>query len=241
MINWEKRRRRCEELLAEYYKDIPLRDAILAREVGRRAQGKAVLDAGCGSTMEVLLPFGDQARLAVGIDLEMPRPDQRTRCLGVLANLESIPLKDRTFDVVFSRSVCEHLEKPSVVFQELKRVIKPGGILIITTPNKYDYGSLAAAVTSTSFHTSFLRGVFGSSVYDNFPVFYRINTAAAFRRLAKEVGFEVVSIHGLRHYPYYLMFSPFLFRLGVLYDRLITWCGLDSLQPTIMAVLKKAQ
>ena len=61
----------------------------------------------------------------------------------------------------------------------------------------------------------------------------------AFRRIARQVGLEVVSIQGLRHYPYYLMFSPLLFRLGVWYDRLITRWGLDSLQPTILAIMKK--
>jgi len=239
MIDLAGRRRRCEEMVRAYYADVPLRDKVLAREVARRVAGQAVLDAGCGSTMEVLLPFGPQARLAVGIDLETPRPAQKTNCLGMVANLERIPIRDATFDVVFSRSVCEHLEHPLTVFQELARVLRPGGTLIITTPSKYDYGSLVAALTPTAFHRSFLRRVFGGGVYDNFPVFYRINTAGAFRRVAARVGLEVVSVRGLRHYPYYLMFSPRLFRVGVWYDRLITRWGLDALQPTILAVLRK--
>jgi 2-polyprenyl-3-methyl-5-hydroxy-6-metoxy-1,4-benzoquinol methylase len=56
------------------------------------------------------------------------------------------------FDIVYSRSVWEHLTDPEKVMSEVGRVLKPGGLLILTTPNKYDYTSLVARLTPQWFH-----------------------------------------------------------------------------------------
>lgn len=46
-----------------------------------------------------------------------------------------LPFADETFDVVFSKSVIEHLSEPLVTMSELVRVLKPGGQLISLTPD----------------------------------------------------------------------------------------------------------
>jgi coenzyme F420 hydrogenase subunit beta len=47
-----------------------------------------------------------------------------------------LPFNDREFDVVFSFETVEHISTPDIFIKELGRVIKPGGQMILTTPNK---------------------------------------------------------------------------------------------------------
>ena len=47
----------------------------------------------------------------------------------------SLAFQDDSFDVIITIDVHEHLEKPDLVNQELARLIKPGGRVIVTTPN----------------------------------------------------------------------------------------------------------
>ncbi len=47
-----------------------------------------------------------------------------------------VPLADGFFDVIVSTEVVEHLENPRDVFREFNRMLKPGGSLIVTTPNQ---------------------------------------------------------------------------------------------------------
>ena len=71
-------------------------------------------------------------------------------------------------------------------------------------------------------------------------MFYRANTTRALHRVARRAALRVRSIRAVRHYPLYLMFSPLLFRLGMLYDWCVTALGLDSLQSNWLVVMERA-
>jgi SAM-dependent methyltransferase len=201
---------------------------------------QVLLDAGCGSDLPLLKQYAARVALAVGVDLSHPKVAVEKSAHVVVADLERLPLDRGRFDLVISRSVVEHLDHPQRVFDELARVLRPGGKLVFTTPNKYYYSCLIALLTPASLKARYFQTVFGADAYDHFPVRYRANTRRALRRVAAAAGLRVVRIDALRHYPYYLMFSPVLFRLGVLYDRVVTGLGLDSLQSTWLVVMEKA-
>ena len=57
-------------------------------------------------------------------------------CLAVDAN-KDLPFEDERFDLIWSSEVIEHLEDPVHALAELRHVTKPGGELILTTPNSY--------------------------------------------------------------------------------------------------------
>lgn len=98
-----------------------------------------------------------------------------------------LPFPDASFDVIVSISVFEHIEDPSKVCRELDRVLKPGGLICASTPNRWGYVALAASLIPDSARDYFLReyaGIGGEGareIEDVFPAFYRLNSRSAFR------------------------------------------------------------
>jgi 2-polyprenyl-3-methyl-5-hydroxy-6-metoxy-1,4-benzoquinol methylase len=136
--------------------------------------------------------------------------------------------------------VFEHLLEPDKVMDEIHRALKPGGLCVILTPNRYDYSSVVAQLTPQAFHAWFVNRIYGANTYDTFPTFYRANTPGYFKSLTqKRQGWKIRKVTGLRHYPANLIFSRVLFRLGVLYDWVIARLGLSALQPSLLIVLEK--
>jgi SAM-dependent methyltransferase len=73
--------------------------------------------------------------------------DYARRELGsevLTGTLESIRFPDQAFDVVTLWEVIEHLSDPMITLQEIRRILRPGGQLVLSTP---DAGSLAARVS----------------------------------------------------------------------------------------------
>jgi SAM-dependent methyltransferase len=95
---------------------------------------RAVLDIGCGSS-RIIQDLPD----AVGMDILLPKLRflrDRHRHL-VQGTVFALPFPDEQFDVVICSEVIEHIPDHPQVFQELTRVLRPGGTLILGTP---DYG-----------------------------------------------------------------------------------------------------
>ena len=236
----DERRRRCRELIRRYYKDVPTREELLDGAISERLHASTVLlDAGCGSDLPLLARYGPNAAVAVGVDLSAPSVPRPPHTHPIVGDLGALPLHSGSVDLLISRSVLEHLENPVSAFAEFSRVLRPKGTLVCTTPNKYYYSSLIARLIPESVKAQYFRSVFGEDAYDHFPVHYRANTVKAFRELARTSRLSLLRVEPIRHYPYYLMFSPLLFRLGMLYDWLITAWRLDALQSNWLVVMEK--
>src|SRR4051794_28205546 len=134
-----------------------------------------VLDAGCGKEAPLLRNLAPFARRAIGIDLTSTQ-----EILGgielISADLKAIPLPDGSVDLIFSRSVLEHLEQPRQVFSEFARVLRAGGHVICLTPNKWDYASLIAMAIPNRWHPAIVSVTEGRAPSDVFPTYYRANT-----------------------------------------------------------------
>ena len=73
-----------------------------------------------------------QGYIVTSIDVEQLFPE----CQVVNAD-ERLPFADAEFDLVWCSEVIEHLRDPSFSLGELRRVTRPGGVLVLTTPNSY--------------------------------------------------------------------------------------------------------
>lgn len=126
-----------------------------------------ILDAGCGAggTMEVMTKYG----MVTGVDTSEEMIDYCQK-KGLNANCHSIldlPFDDSTFDLVLCLDVIEHLPDEEPAILELMRVLKPGGLLLLSVPSfgwlwgrhdelnnhyrRYNYGVLSRTVQKAGF------------------------------------------------------------------------------------------
>jgi len=95
-------------------------------------KGKKVLEAGCGTGL-ILQRVAKIAKEAVGVDLS-PGMLAHARNRGLScqeADLCNIPFEDESFDTVYSFKVLAHVPEIEKAIQEMSRVCKPGGHLIL--------------------------------------------------------------------------------------------------------------
>lgn len=139
---------------------------------------------------------------------------------GRVSDARGIPYEDEVFDVVFSDNVFEHLDDPLSVYREVSRVLKPGGVLLFKTPNKWHYMPTIARLTPHGFH-QFVNRLRGRAEADTFPTRYRTNTKGDVSRLAAEAGFTVERIERIEGRPEYLRMTWPTYLAGALYERLV--------------------
>lgn len=98
-----------------------LREAMMAR--APLVHGR-LLDVGCGAK-----PYRDLFAVEryVGVDVEGATVDARASALA-------LPFGDAAFDCVLTNEVLEHVPEPSRMMSEIARVLKPGGVLVLSAP-----------------------------------------------------------------------------------------------------------
>lgn len=90
-----------------------------------------ILDVGCSGRDDELHDTINEKKV-YGLDIEIRQPKLRK----IKADAQEMPLKSNSFDTIVAGELVEHLPKPVKFLEETKRVLKSGGIIIITTPNK---------------------------------------------------------------------------------------------------------
>lgn len=136
-----------ERFLPEFYGDWALEHVhryLLACEL---ATDKVVLDIasgeGYGSAM-----LAEKSQQVFGVDIDAPTVE-RARRKYTAENLSflqgsatSIPLDADSVDLVVSFETIEHLQDHDTMMKEIRRVLHPDGILIISSPDKYEYSDV---------------------------------------------------------------------------------------------------
>lgn len=173
---------------------------------------KDILDLGCGEGTRLSLVDGSGKNLT-GIDIsETAIKKAKAKHRGikfVKNNIEALPFPEKSFDLVYSAFVFEHLDDPEKVIKEAVRVLKPGGNLLIIAPN---YGAPNRA--SPPFDKSrlsklvlgFLKDIFG---YGNPHGLHWNKVTPIANKSAYEMDWDTVVE------PYLGTLIPFVNKLGL--------------------------
>ncbi|MFA5571956.1 MAG: class I SAM-dependent methyltransferase [Crenarchaeota archaeon] len=126
-------------------------------------QGFVVIDVGCGSGL-FLQKVSVGANFVVGIDIsrKLLRKAKHYAALNVdvvQADADYLPFLDCMFGVVFSFTVLQNLPKPAKTLQEIKRIIKKDGKVVIT--------GLKKAFPQTRFHDLIMASGMKTIVFDD--------------------------------------------------------------------------
>lgn len=133
-------RRRAAWVLAQV-------EAQIGAKIGARfPDGLDLLDVGCGQGFYFPLYSALRARVTAAETDPVPLTQAMTRArtLGarvVQAKAEDLPFDAAQFDVVVLSEVLEHLPIPALALAEAARVLRPGGLLLVTVPHA-DYPAL---------------------------------------------------------------------------------------------------
>lgn len=145
-----------------------------------------VVDAGCGEGYgaELLRAAGAQRVVALEYDAStvIHAAREYPTVWTVRANLVALPLRDATADLVVALQVVEHLWDLPAFLRECRRALRPGGTLVLTTPNR------------TVFSPRLGRGERPTN-----PFHVEEFDAAQLADLLRDSGFEAPKLEGLQH------------------------------------------
>ena len=157
--------------------------------------GAVALDAGCGRTTR-LRDFRDRITRLVGVDAdevagrENPFLDE-----FVPADLDQrLPFDDDSFDLVYANFVVEHLNDPERGFAEWRRVLRPGGRLVLLTSNRSSPLMAAGDKLPQRLRLVIKQRGAGAAERDVYPTRYLANTPKRLAAVTASAGFEPVSV-----------------------------------------------
>jgi 2-polyprenyl-3-methyl-5-hydroxy-6-metoxy-1,4-benzoquinol methylase len=164
--------------------------------LGHVCAGQRALDVGCGEA-HFTAELARAGLEAVGIDVAQ-EPLRRARQAHPELDLRLIdgaapwPLPDAGFHVVWAGEVIEHVTHTAAWMSEVRRVLRPRGTLLLSTPAHGALLRLALALSGRAFAAHF------NPLGDHL----RFYTQAMLTQLLLEFGFEQVSVRGAGHPPW---------------------------------------
>jgi len=203
------------------------------------------LDAGCGHQMfddwmlEQEREVTGRARVMVGIDLDSEgMTKHRTISQKVIGDIELMPFRGETFDVVTANMVIEHVADPPVLLAEVWRLLRPRGLFIFHTPNRHSLLTGAARLLPQWVKNAAVLVLEGRGDEDVFPTHYRLNSAQEIRRAAEQAGFQVAQLRQVNSAASLAVLGP-VAAIELLYLRLLERPRFSDLRSNIVTVLRR--
>lgn len=216
---------------------------------------KRILDVGCGDGrfLSLLRDFGAPEWEIVGLELDEGAV-AKCREMGFEAHATRVedfaaePAQQGRFDAVVMLQLIEHVEDPALICERVHRLLRPGGVFVIETPN------LAGLD-----HRLFEGRYWG---HYHFPRHWNLFSQDSLRRMLEARGFEIVLAECListsswiishqnylkdREYPAWLcrfvnFQNPLLLALAVTMDVLRTKLGLPTSNQRVIARARRTE
>jgi 2-polyprenyl-3-methyl-5-hydroxy-6-metoxy-1,4-benzoquinol methylase len=169
--------------------DFELRRAFLLGHL--RAQGARVLDVGCGEG-RFAAALARAGAAVVGIDVAA-EPLRRARARHPELDLRLVdaegpwPLQDASFDAVWAGEVLEHVADTAGWLSQVRRVLRSGGSLLLSTPAHGRLELLRLALSARAFELHF----------DPRGEHLRFYTRVSLSALLADFGFEQIEVRGV--------------------------------------------
>lgn len=162
---------------------------MVRRALAGRPRGGTLVDVGCGGARihDELSGLFDRY---VGLDL-VAYPDAPPGVQRICADLEQeLPLRDAVADLAVAVETIEHLENPRALVRELARITRPGGLVLITTPNQ---------LSALSFLSLAFKRQFAAFQDVHYPAHRTALLEIDLRRIVTEAGLADARVHFSEH------------------------------------------
>jgi ubiquinone/menaquinone biosynthesis C-methylase UbiE len=143
-----------------------------------------ILDVGCGDGfhLNLLKKYGGKNWTLKGVDVDK-RAAQMAEKSGLkvyLGNVEELDLPENSYELAFMIQTIEHVEKPEKVLSAVRKILKPGGKLVVVTDN------------TDSFDFKLFKGGYWGGYH--FPRHWNLFNQNSLRKLAAKTDFEVAKL-----------------------------------------------
>jgi SAM-dependent methyltransferase len=206
------------------------------------------LDLGCGRALfppwmtlpeEVARALEECRAARTGIDFDLPSlRDNRTISDLVRGDVERLPFRDGSFDLVTANMVVEHVADPRSLLAEVRRTLRPGGRFLFHTPNLASPLVRLAGALPQGWKNRLIRYLEDREEEDIFPTVYRLNTAERIRDAGSACDLEVVEILHVDSTPSTVMLGP-LVVFELLWIRLLRVSRLAGLRTNLVATMRR--
>jgi len=181
----------------------------LVRIAGLLSSKTRWLDIGCGRRLVPVwlndhsgleAKMRSAARMIIGIDPDFDALHENRSCHHKLkADAASLPFANDCFDLVTSNMVFEHVKNPRSILSEIRRVLEPGGLLIVHTPNWLDIVTIVARFVPNRFHPALVSRMETRKEKEVYPTHFQFNRPRTIERLLRNAGFNDLRIERLDH------------------------------------------
>lgn len=170
----------------------------------RLASGEQVLDVACGTGVlarEAAGRVGPQGKV-IGLDVnEGMLAVARRKAAGIdwrQGRAEALPFPDRSFDAAVSQFGLMFFEDPGAALEEMWRVLKPGGRLVVAVWDAAERSPGYAAMIAL------LQRLFGARIANELRGPFRLGETGRFQQLLEAAGIagaSIVTVEGRAHFP----------------------------------------
>jgi SAM-dependent methyltransferase len=141
------------------------RVAWVENQVARRYSNARILDVGfmgryAKPGLHLALRQKNARAKVIGLDINVERVLQIGLPNTLVGDATAIAARDASFDAVLCLEMLEHLFSPMLVLREFERVLRPGGELMITTPNAWSWSNFVRNWLTGSLSSRARRGVY---------------------------------------------------------------------------------
>jgi 2-polyprenyl-3-methyl-5-hydroxy-6-metoxy-1,4-benzoquinol methylase len=209
---------RFDDYMNQY--DLQTRMSIVFNELlPQDIAGSRLLDAGCG-TGHFSRAAGQRGALVTAMDLGgnlLRRVGQKCRSDRIIGSITDAPFEDDSFDCIICSEVIEHTESPEMAIRELYRILKKGGTLALTVPNRiWKLSCIVANVLRIRAYEGF----------ENWQGYFQL------KGVLEQNGFVVERYRGFHIFPFQISLMHWLlrradrmgYRIGAVYLNIAAGC-----------------